>query len=52
MLIMAGAAWGVPICGRAPFGMSEVQQDILGTFVNKDSALLAVCSTCAFLCAV
>lgn len=34
MLIMAGVAWGVPIFGRVPFGMSEVQQDIIGNFVT------------------
>lgn len=43
MLIMAGVAWAVPIFSRVPFGMSEVQQDIFGTFVSKDSAFLALC---------
>lgn len=43
MLIMAGVVWGVPILGRVPFGMREVQQDFIGNFVSKDSAFLALC---------
>lgn len=46
MIIMAGVEWAVPSFGTVPFGMNEVQQDIIGTSVNRDSAFLGVFNVC------